>query len=184
MLPLGSPTDPAPGLGKARWRWSRRAWDGALVSCVAALAYASAFHLSVVRGASMQPGIRDGDRILVEPWSLLLSPIERGDVVVLRSPLDPDVDYIKRVIALPGELVEVGPEGVYVDGRRLQEPYAVVDGQNARQRIQVRAGHCFVMGDNRPCSADSRDFGQVPIETLRGRVDLRVWPPVRFGWID
>ncbi|MEO0650112.1 MAG: signal peptidase I, partial [Planctomycetota bacterium] len=84
-------------------RLLRRTLDGAALSAIAAVAYASVFHLSVVRGASMQPGIHDGDRILVEPFSLLVAPVERGDVVVLRSPMDPEVDYIKRVVGLPGE---------------------------------------------------------------------------------
>jgi len=148
------------------------------------LAYTLLFNLSVVRGASMQPGIHDGDRILVEPWSFLLSDVSRGDVVVLRSPQDPDLDYIKRVVGLPGEEVVVGPAGVFVNGERLSEPYAVGDHSGRVLTTVVEPGHVFVMGDNRPHSADSRDFGLVPMADLRGRVDLRVWPPERMGLIN
>lgn len=145
------------------------------------LAYTLLFNLSVVRGASMQPGIHDGDRILVEPWSLVFGTVGRGDIVVLRSPLDPQLDYIKRVVGLPGERVVVGPQGVFVDGELLDEPYAVVDREERLVTTTVEDGHVFVMGDNRPHSADSRDFGLVPVDDLRGRVELRVWPPARVG---
>ena len=171
---------PASPLGRAL----RRALDGALLSAVAAVTYASVFHLSVVRGASMQPGIHDGDRILVEPFSLLVAPVGRGDVVVLRSPLDPEVDYIKRVVGLPGELVAVRADGVWIDGQRLEEPYAIVDRGTPRVRTRLGPDEFFVLGDNRPQSADSRDFGAIRRDQLRGRVDLRVWPPLRIGLVD
>lgn len=162
----------------------RHCLDGALFSSVAVVAYASVFHLSVVRGASMQPGIQDGDRILVESWAYLVSSVERGDVVVLSSPVDPAIDYIKRVVGLPGEEVRVGPDGVWIDGVRLQEPYAVVDESTPTVCTVVDDDHFFVLGDNRPHSADSRDFGLVRRDQLRGRVDLRVWPPLRIGLLD
>jgi signal peptidase I len=157
--------------------------DGALVTVAGVLAYSLVFHLSVVRGASMLPGIRDGDRILVEPWSYLVDEVRRGDVVVLQSPLDPTLDYIKRVIGLPGEEVVVGPTGVLIDGRPLDEPYVVPEACSGAHQVRVAPGHLFVMGDNRPQSADSRDFGLVPCSALRGRVELRLWPPARIGLV-
>ncbi|QDU67602.1 signal peptidase I [Engelhardtia mirabilis] len=165
-------------------RRARSLRDGLFVSVAGMLAYTLLFNLSVVRGASMQPGIHDGDRILVEPWSFVFGHVNRGDIVVLRSPVDPQLDYIKRVVGLPGERVVVGPAGVFVDGSRLEEPYAVTDRDDRVVSTVVDPGHVFVMGDNRPHSADSRDFGLVPVQDLRGRVELRVWPPARIGILD
>jgi len=148
-----------------------------------ALAYSLFFNLSVVRGSSMTPGIQDGDRILVEPWSYLLGPIQHGDVVVLRYPLDPDVDYIKRVIGLPGDRVTLARGNVWVNGELLDEPYVESVDPSSSLAIEVEPAHYFVLGDNRPRSSDSREFGQVPADYVRGRVDVRLWPPGRMGLI-
>ena len=85
--------------------------------------YLLVFNLSVVRGSSMAPGIHDGDRILVGQWSYLLSDVARGDVVVMRYPVDPRLDYIKRVIGLPGDEIRMSNGGVWVNGEQLEEPY-------------------------------------------------------------
>jgi len=159
------------------------AWRAARVGLCGGLAWMLLFQVSVVRGSSMTPGIRDGDRILVEPWSYWLTEVERGDVVVLRYPLDPQVDYIKRVIGLPGDTVAIVGGRLWVNGSLYDEPYAIDDAL-AWHVERVRPDHCFVLGDNRPRSADSRDFGQVPLDLLRGRVDLRVWPLARAGRLD
>jgi signal peptidase I len=148
---------------------------------VAVLFWALSFHVSVVRGNSMTPGIHDGDRILVEPWSHLFAGVARGDVVVLRSPVDPTVDYIKRVIGVPGDQVVIAAGRVWVNGELLDEPYAVPGEGDVFQWTRVAEDHYFVLGDNRPHSSDSREFGLVPARSLRGRVDLRVWPPPRAG---
>lgn len=148
------------------------------------VAYSLFFNLSVVRGSSMTPGIQDGDRILVEPWSYLLGPIERGDVIVLRYPLDPEIDYIKRVIGLPGDRVDLAHGQVWVNGVRLDEPYVTAVDPSSTLSSVVAAGNYFVLGDNRPRSSDSREFGQVPEGHVRGRVDLRLWPITRAGWVE
>ncbi len=151
---------------------------------LALIAYSLFFNLSVVRGSSMTPGIQDGDRILVEPWSYLLGPIERGDVVVLRYPLDPEVDYIKRIIGLPGDRVELARGQVWVNQTMLEEPYVEAIDPSSTLSVEVAPGHYFVLGDNRPRSSDSREFGQVPEGHVRGRVDLCLWPPARAGLIE
>ncbi len=157
---------------------------GAQVGFGSLLVYLALFNFSVVRGSSMSPGIRDGDRILIDPLSYLFRDVHRGDVVVLRYPLDPRVDYIKRVVGLPGDRVVIRGEKVYVNDQLLAEPY--VDAGDARSYLstEVAPDHYFVLGDNRPHSADSREFGQVPRACLRGKVDLRVWPIARLGLID
>lgn len=160
----------------------------AQIAVLAVVAYALLFHLSVVRGSSMVPGIRDGDRILVDHLSYVLGDVRRGDVVVLRCPIDPSLDYIKRVIALPGDEVRIEGEDVFVNGERIEEPYiAGEDGAASDRRLplceRVERDHYFVLGDNREHSSDSREFGQVSRELLRGRVDFRVWPPDRAGTV-
>jgi len=158
--------------------------DATRAGAVAVFLYTLFFNLSVVRGSSMSPTIHDGDRILVQPWSYVLGEIRRGDVVVLRYPLDPRVDYIKRVIGLPGDRVTLADGRVWVNGSLLDEPYVSNVDRGAYVTTIVDEGKCFVLGDNRPRSSDSREFGLVPLDLLRGRVDLRLWPMSRLGWID
>lgn len=161
-----------------------RSFFGALrVGAVTLVLYTVFFHLSVVRGSSMAPGIRDGDRILIEPWSYLIGGPDRGDVIVMRYPLDPSVDYIKRVIGLAGDRVTLADGHVWVNGELVQEPYVEDIDRSTYLSVLVEEGHYFVLGDNRPRSSDSREFGLVPIEYVRGRVDVRLWPLHRAGWI-
>jgi signal peptidase I len=143
--------------------------------------YGLVFNFSVVRGSSMTPGIHDGDRIVIDHLSYVLGDVQRGDIVVLEYPLDPTVDYIKRVIGLPGDEIRIDGDRVCVNGRPIEEPY--VDTQDSRTHLAltVQPGTYFVLGDNRPHSSDSREFGLVPRENLVGKVDLRVWPPRRVG---
>lgn len=159
----------------------RLAGSTAQILGLLAVAYAFLFHVSVVRGSSMAPGIHDGDRILVDHLSYVVGDVRRGDVAVLRCPVDTSLDYIKRVIGLPGDRVRLECGSVWVNGVRLREPYILETDPEARVDEVVTADHYFVLGDNRAHSADSREFGQVPRRLLRGRVDLRVWPPERAG---
>ena len=187
MSPLSPLTRPA--------RWLSVLGSGAQVCVLAIVAYALLFHLSIVRGSSMIPGIHDGDRILVDHLSYVLGDVQRGDVVVLRCPLDPSLDYIKRVIALPGDEVRIDDGSVFVNGEQVDEPYVAEPGigsyedagpdgaRRSRLRETIERDHYFVLGDNRDHSSDSREFGQVPRANLRGRVDFRVWPPDRAGTV-
>lgn len=187
---LASPEAPAwrPALFPLEAQPSKRraAWVGPAAQCTAllALAYLCLFNLSVVRGSSMAPRIHDGDRILIDHFSYWFDTVERGDIVVLKYPLDPSVDYIKRVIGLPGDEVEVDHRGVFVNGERLAEPYVDEQDPLSRVRTIVKPAHFFVLGDNRPRSCDSREFGLVPQDYIRGKVEVRIWPPERIGAID
>lgn len=178
---LAPRTDPG---SAGRHGWAHAAWNGAKVGGALFAAWAVLFNFSVVRGGSMSPGIHDGDRILVDQLSMALGGVRRGDIVVLRCPLDPRLDYIKRVVALPGEDVAVEGGRVLVDGRMLDEPYVERPDFHARLRMRVPQGSYFVMGDNRCHSSDSREFGVVAAEQLVGKVDLRVWPLERAGLLD
>ena len=137
--------------------------------------------ISIVRGHSMQPSLQDGDRLVVDRLAYTMSDVGRFDVVVLRYPRDPQMDFVKRVVALPGERVAIIDGHVRVNGERLQEAFAhVVDHADMRELV-VPPGHYFVLGDNRPVSCDSREFGLVEADMLRGKVRARFWPPARLG---
>jgi signal peptidase I len=156
------------------------------VTLVVFLAWGLLFNFSEVRGSSMEPGIHDRDRILVDNLTYLVAPVARGDVVVLRYPLDPSLDYIKRIVGLPGDEILIAHGEVWVNDELLDEPY--VDDSSIERwttlHTVVREGHYFVLGDNRARSSDSREFGQVPFEYLRGKVRFRLWPPDRIGLIE
>lgn len=155
---------------------------------------ASKIALTVYRipSASMYPAIEPGDRILANDFSygvpipffggkLMASRVRRGDIVVFPRPDQPGVDYIKRVIALGGETVEMRGGRVWVDGRRLEEPYFhrdpwALEVQASRggkppglPPVKVPPGHLFVLGDNRFNSVDSRNFGFVPEASVSAR---------------
>lgn len=169
--------------------WFSLRWFGMLglkLLLITTLAWGLVFNFSEVRGSSMEPGIHDRDRIVVDHVSYMVGDVQRGDVVVLRYPLDPSLDYIKRVIGLPGDEIEILAGIVVVNGDVLSEPYVSPSSveRYTAMRTRVRPGHYFVLGDNRRRSSDSREFGQVPFEYLRGKVRLRLWPPGRFGWVD
>lgn len=141
----------------------------------------------IVEGPSMEPNFYTGERLIVNKLIYKFSNPERGEVLVFRA--TKDKDYIKRVIALPGEKVRVEGDKVFVNGQLLDEPYlkqaldeAVKQGKpyNTRNYPEqtVPEGSIFVMGDNRSNSSDSRDssVGFVRYEQIVGRADLIFWP--------
>lgn len=148
------------------------------------IAYLCLFNFSIVRGSSMAPRIHDGDRILIDHVSYLFDAVQSGDIVVLKYPLDPSVDYIKRVIGLPGDEVVLEGGRVWVNGDEVLEPYVNAPDPLTRMTVQVKAAHFFVLGDNRQRSCDSREFGLVPQDYVRGKVEMCVWPFDRIGLID
>lgn len=156
----------------------------AVVVCVLLITYVvQAFK---VQGTSMSPELKDGERILVNKFLYYFGEIDRGDVVVFWYPEDPELSFIKRVVALPGETVEIRAGAVFVNGKIVEEPY--VSGANADLRSypphEVRPGHYFVLGDNRKGSNDSRSWGLVPKRYIYGKAFLRIWPPADFGAVE
>ena len=184
--PLARPRLPQVS-GRAPRRWIRSlAVMAGKAGVLAALAWGLVFNVSEVRGSSMMPGILDRDRILVDHLTYMLASVGRGDVVVLRYPLDPSLDYLKRVVGLPGDEVVIQDGRVSINGAGWPEPYVAPEAVDpyTSMRTVVREGHYFVLGDNRLHSSDSREFGQVPFEYLRGKVRARIWPLSRLGSID
>ncbi len=136
----------------------------------------------------MEPNFHDGEFILTDKLSYRFSPPQRGDVIIFQAPINPDQDFIKRVIALPGEKVKVEKGHVYIDGRQLSETYLpaqtiVNPGAFIRegQQITVERDNYFVLGDNRNHSSDSREWGLVPKKDLVGKAFLRYWPLNKLG---
>jgi signal peptidase I len=138
-----------------------------------------------VQGTSMLPVLEDSERIIVNKLGYRLHPIERGDVVVFWYPRDPSVSFIKRVVGLPGDTIEIRSGTVYVNGAALSEGYlapAYRDDESYRS-ILIPKGYYYVLGDHRNSSNDSRSWGEVPEKYIYGKAFLRFWPLSKIGLI-
>lgn len=146
-----------------------------------------------VKGASMEPSFFDHEYLIIDELSYRFHTPERGDIVVFRYPSDPKQFFIKRVIGLPGETVEVDetqtkiyndrhPNGVVID----ESAYLGTDYKISpiKRTVTLKAGEYFVMGDNRASSLDSRFFGAIKESDIVGRVWLRGWPFDRWKLFD
>jgi len=138
-----------------------------------------------VEGTSMTPLISDQERIFINKFVYRFEPIARGDVVVFWYPLDRSKSFIKRVVGLPGDTVEIREGRVYVNGTYLPEPYVPPESADfgAMSATQIPAGEYFVMGDHRTSSNDSRIFGPVPRKFIYGKAVFAYWPVDHFGSI-
>ena len=142
-----------------------------------------------VIGYSMLPTLNDNDYVLATKIDLRFSNPSRSDIVILKDPFDSSQDFVKRVIALPGEKLLIRDGSVYINGHKLDEPYlpeawtainnpppwSVGDG------AVIPANQYFVMGDNRNRSQDSRLFGPIGRDRIDGRAWFRIWPLDHFG---
>ena len=111
-------------------------------------------------------------------------PPQYGEVVIFRFPADPTRDFVKRVIGVPGDTVEIRQGDVYRNGQYVDEPFVTSPSSRTYAPVFVEQGHYYVLGDNRRSSNDSRDWGLVPEENLIGRAWMRYWPPDDLGFID
>ena len=129
---------------------------------------------------SMEPNLLPHDRVLVNKFIYRFRPPRPGEIVVLHPPSDPSRNYIKRVVAVAGQRVEIRDGAVYVDSRPLREPYlrAPTGGDYGPESVPAR--DIFVLGDNRGNSEDSRAFGFVPMRNIVGEAIVIYWPPQRF----
>jgi signal peptidase I len=134
-----------------------------------------------VEGFSMEPTLRSGQYLLVDKVSYVVGEPQRGDIVVLRFPQDPRRDFIKRVIGLPGEEVEVRGGVVYINGTALDEPYIRDRPLYAYGRKRVPDDEYFVLGDNRNNSHDSHVWDWLPKEYLIGKAWVSYWPVDTWG---
>lgn len=149
----------------------------------------------LVVGSSMEPSFYTGERILVEKLSKHFSPFKRGDVVVLHPPGNDNIDYVKRVVGMPGDVVKIFDCKVYIKNGEesfLYEENYLKTGACTQGGAKIKDGRSFkieadnflVMGDNREHSMDSRAFGLVTKERIIGRVVFKFWPLGKVGFVD
>lgn len=211
--PESSPPDSAHRSGLLGPAVTETLWLVVLALVAAAILRAFVGQAFFIPSESMTPQLEVGDRVVVSKISYRLHDPRRGDVVVFDCPegagcvsVQDDAslpvrvvraaletvglrqpsteDYIKRVIALPGETVEGRDGMVVVDGQRVVEPYLSPDEETSSfDPVTVPEGSIWVMGDNRSNSSDSRVFGPVPENTVVGRAVARIWPPSRAAYL-
>lgn len=143
-----------------------------------------------INGASMEPNFHNGEFILTSKVLYKFRAPQRGDVVIFKSPGNKEIDYIKRIIGLPGDTVSLRDNAFYVNDQKVEEPYLapntpifgasyLAEGQS----VVVPEGSYFLAGDNRPHSSDSREFGPIAQEDFIGTAIFRYWPFSQMGSI-
>ncbi len=143
-----------------------------------------------VRGQSMEPSFYNGDYLIIDEISYRFDSPERGEVVVFKYPDYPSQKYIKRIIGLPGETIEVRDGKVLITDRQgetfaLEEKdYLSSSFTHGNLELNLGRGEYFVMGDNRPLSSDSRRWGELPEEYIIGKVFFRAWPFAALAKIE
>ncbi len=137
-----------------------------------------------VVGESMTPTLEDEQYLVVNKLGYRLHKPERGDIIVFRDPRGPDRKLIKRVIGLPGEVVEIKEGQVFINQQRLDEPYIQHPGQYTMAPTPIPSDHYFVLGDNRSNSSDSHNWGTLPRDRIVGKAWLSYWPPSLWGIVS
>ena len=134
--------------------------------------------LYLVDGPSMRPTLQHAQRLVVNKFIYHFRAPEKGEVLILRYPKDPSRDFIKRVIAVPGDTIEIKDGNVFVNGELQNEDYILSKCRGDYPKSTIPEGHIFVMGDNRNNSEDSRfpDVGFVPFDLIKGKAMLVFWP--------
>lgn len=147
------------------------------------------FQPFVVEGSSMEPNFHNAEYLLVNKLSYRLAAPKRGDVIVFHPPTAPSVNYIKRIIATPGETVEVKNGQIFVNNTEIDEPYIpaektlVRNSEAANLKTTLGENEYFVLGDNRDHSSDSREWGNVPKENIIGKAWVILFPVKNFGLV-
>lgn len=136
-----------------------------------------------VEGTSMLPMLEDQDRLFINKIAYRMGEIQRGDVVVFQYPRDHAKSYIKRVIALPGDRIRIEDGRVFVNGKRLAEPYVPsrFTDDRSQPELVLPSNEYFVMGDHRSISSDSREFGPVDRGLIYGKAVFVYWPMEQVG---
>lgn len=144
----------------------------------------------VVEGQSMEPNFHNQEYLIVQKISYKISQPKRGDVIIFKAPNNPGYDYIKRIIALPGDNIKIEKNSVYINGKKINESYLAANeltlvGQNENLALEKTIGpnEFFVLGDNRQHSSDSREFGPLDKSNIIGKVWVTVYPWSNFGVI-
>jgi signal peptidase I len=140
------------------------------------------FQPFVIQGSSMEPNFHEADYLIIDELSYRFRAPERGEVVVFKYPQDTSKRFIKRIIGLPGETVEIKNGQIIIttaagQTMTLNEPYIPANLKAPDMSpYKLGQGQYFVLGDNRPYSSDSQDWGQLPFKDIIGKAELRLWP--------
>ncbi len=144
-----------------------------------------------VKGQSMEPNFSDGDYLIVDEISYRFREPERGEVIIFKYPKNPSQNYIKRIIGLPGEKIEIEEGKILIYNNKEEE--IMLDESNYLSsliltlgafNVELSENEYFVLGDNRTASFDSRQWGLLPRENIIGRALVRAWPPAAFAKIE
>jgi signal peptidase I len=190
MEQMSPPVEPAPTGARPESSMHRElgAWarDLVIASALAAVIIVFFYQPVKVEGTSMAPSLSDQERIFINKFVYHVGVIERGDVVVFWYPLDLSKSFIKRVVGLPGDLVEIRQGQVYINGKPFKEPYVPAEYMDISDTapVRVQPGEYFVMGDHRVSSNDSRMFGPVAGKYIYGKAVFAYWPMDQFGSIS
>ena len=191
--PPGSPEPPemnqeAPVTPRGSWLPEVRTWarDLFISLFLAGMVIVFLYQPVKVEGTSMAPQLTDQERVFINKFIYRLEPIERGDVVVFRLPADVTKSYIKRVVGVPGDRVEMRAGEMVVNGTPLAEPYLSPSfrGRDTFAPVIIPPGEYFVLGDHRNASSDSRAWGTVPQRFIFGKAGLTYWPVGKWGLLD
>lgn len=195
--PVNEP-EPVPAeseVGRSNWQtaWAviREVGETILLTLIIFLLIQTVIRNFRVVGTSMVDNLHDGQYLIIDKLSynplihdfLGVGGPQRGDIIVFEPPNRPGEDYVKRIIALPGETVEVRNGQVLINGQPLAEPFQPGRMSYTMHPQEVAAGTVFVLGDNRNNSNDSHNWGALPVENIVGRAWLSYWPPQNWGVI-
>ena len=138
----------------------------------------------IIVGSSMEPSLHEGQRLIIIKVIYAFHEPEGGDIIVFRPPDNPQVEYIKRIIAVPGDTIEIKDEAVYVNGLQLNEPYIKAPPKYTMRGEKIPLNKYFVLGDNRNNSNDSHNGWTVPRKSMIGKAWLSIWPPSEWGLVS
>ncbi len=183
VAPPASPVTaqpPQPSVARAAFSWLR---DLALSVVIMIIVILFLYQPVKVEGTSMMPSLVNQERIFINKFVYRFSDIERGDTVVFQFPQDTSKSYIKRVVGMPGDTVEVVNGTVFVNGKQLDEPYVPDEMRDAKSyaAVKVEPDHYYVLGDHRNSSNDSRNWGTVRRGYIYGKAVFVYWPLDRLG---
>ncbi|MFC4775305.1 signal peptidase I [Paenibacillus sp. GCM10023252] len=175
-----------PEARQARPRWVKELmeWTMSLtIAIVAALLIQTyVYAQSEVQNISMQNTLVAGQRLIEDKWSYRFTTPKHGDIIIINGP-ESELRLIKRVIALPGDELDMRDGLVYLNGQKLDEPYVkgLTFAEGMKMPYKVSHEQVFVMGDNRENSQDSRVLGPIHLSSVEGKAVLRIWPLNKFG---
>ncbi len=179
--------DNQPDISPARQQMKRRPplWREVAETLVLALVTFALLRQAVqnyrVEGPSMEPTLHQGQFLLINKLAYRFGTPQRGDIIVFRYPHDPNRSFIKRLIGLPGDRLEIVDGEVRINGSPLVEPYLEQQGRYSYPPTTIEAAQVFVLGDNRYNSSDSRRWGSLPLSHVTGKALLCYWPPNYWG---